>query len=104
MSTISRWTSGDPVVLRGVLRRRLWWALPVTVVHDDPDLIALYWPAGTPDKVPEQRLTPRELLSTEQVELVDRQWVKTDVLMLVTPGGVGDSHFSTGLGHHGHRR
>jgi hypothetical protein len=56
------------------------------VVRDDPDLIALYWPAGTPDKVPKRRLTPRDLLSTEQVALTDRKWVNTDVLMLTTPG------------------
>jgi hypothetical protein len=58
----------------------------VTVVQDDPDLIALYWPAGTPQKVPQERLTPRQLLSTEQVDLVDRRWTDTDVLMLATPG------------------
>jgi hypothetical protein len=58
----------------------------VTVVRDDPDLTALYWPAGTPEKLPEERVSPQQLLSTEQVRLVDRVWVDTDVLMLATPG------------------
>lgn len=77
---------GDAIVLRGVWRGKLWWAMPVTVVRDGSNLIALYWPAGTPDKAPEKRLTPRQLLSTEQVDLVERKWVDTDVLMLVMPG------------------
>jgi len=56
------------------------------VVRDDPDLIALYWPAGTPQKVPKGRLAPKELLSTEPVALRDCKWVNTDVLMLAMPG------------------
>jgi hypothetical protein len=60
--------------------------MPMIVVQDSPELIALYWRAGTPDKIPERRLTPMELLTTQQVDLVDRTWEETDVLMLVTPG------------------
>lgn len=86
MDIISRWNPGDVVVLRGVWREKLWWAGVATVVQDDPGLIALYWPAGTPDKAPQWRLTPKDLLSAEQVALVDRKWVGTDVLMLATPG------------------
>ena len=55
-------------------------------MQDNPDLIALFWPAGTPDKLPEKRLALRDMLSADQVALVDRQWVDTDVLMLTTPG------------------
>lgn len=86
LSTTSRWKSGDAVVLRGVWRQKLWWAVPVTVVQDGADLIALYLPAGTREKSPGRRLTPRDLLSTEKLDLVDGMWVDTDVLMLVTPG------------------
>ncbi len=86
MSAACRWKSGDAVVLRGVWNHKLWWAVPVTVVQDSTDLIALYLPAGTPEKTPGRRLTPRDLLSTEKLELVDGVWVDTDVLMLVTPG------------------
>ena len=49
-------------------------------------MIALYWSAGTPDKAPRQRLTPKDIVSTDQVTLIDRSWADTDVLMLTTPG------------------
>lgn len=41
-------------------------------------LIALYWPVGTPQKVPKKRVTPQQLLSKEQLTLIDRQWTDTD--------------------------
>jgi hypothetical protein len=84
--TTARWRPGDAVVYRGVWRRTLWWATAVTVVQDDPELTALYWSAGTLQKLPARRLSPRDLLSTEQVELVDCTWADTDVLALTTPG------------------
>jgi hypothetical protein len=85
MSAMPRWKSGDAVVLRGVWRHRIWWACATTVVQDSPNLLALYWRAGTPEKAPAKRLTPQDLLSDE-IHLVDRNWVETDVLMLATPG------------------
>jgi hypothetical protein len=88
-------------VLRGVWRQKLWWAAPVTVVRDDPDLIALYWPAGTPEKLPLERVTPQQLLSAEQVDLADRQWVDTDVLMLATPGAAHAVYAMWEQGHTG---
>jgi hypothetical protein len=36
--------------------------------------------------MPEQRLTPRDLLSDQQVPLIERQWADTDVLLLSLPG------------------
>jgi len=84
--TVSYWKPGTPVVYRGVWRRKLWWATGVTAVQDGPELTALYCPAGTPEKMPAERLSPRDLLSTEQVELVDRTWADTDVLLLTAPG------------------
>ena len=95
----SRWHFGDHVVLRGVWRGRLWWAAPVTVVRDDPDATVLYWPAGTPDKMPERRLAPKDLLSAEQVALFDRHWVDTDVLMLTTPGAAHSVYAMWEMGH-----
>ena len=76
---------GDAVVLRGVWRDRLWWVCAATVVQDTPDLLALYWRAGTPTMTPAERPTPRDLL-TNDICLVPGRWVETDVLMLVTPG------------------
>lgn len=83
--SLLRWKTGDPVVIRGVGDRKIWWACAATVVKDSPDLIALYWQAGAPNRIPERRLTPQDLFSDGH-SLVSRQWTDTDVLMLVTPG------------------
>ncbi len=79
------WKPGDTVVLRGVWRHRLWCAWAATVVEDRPDLLALYWRAGTPNVAPAVRPVPRDLLSND-IRIVPRTWVDTDVLMLVSPG------------------
>jgi hypothetical protein len=71
----------------------------VTVVRDEPDLVALYWPAGTPDIVPRERVTPQQLVSADQLDLVERLWVDTDVLMLATPGA---AHAVYAMWEHGH--
>ena len=44
---MSRWQPGDHVILREVWQGRIWTVRPVTIVRDEPDLIALYMPAGT---------------------------------------------------------
>jgi hypothetical protein len=82
---VIKWEPGETIVLRGMWRDRIWWAIPVTVVRDEPDLIALYWRAGTPNKIPDRRVTPQDLLSEQSLPLIDSQWVNTDVLMLVPP-------------------
>jgi Protein of unknown function (DUF402) len=79
------WNPGADILLRGVWRNKIWWAIPVTVVRDEPDLIAVYWRAGTPNKTPEQRPKPQDLLSEHSLPLIDSQWIWTDVLMLVPP-------------------
>src|SRR5512136_339200 len=83
--SIHRWNFGDVVVIRGVWHQKLWWACAATVVKDSPDLIAMYWQAGTPNAIPDHRPTPLDLLSNE-IQLVPHKWIDTDVLMLVTPG------------------
>lgn len=80
-----QWKPSEIIVLRGMWREKIWWAIPVTVVRDDPDMIALYWRAGTPNKIPDRRVTPQDLLSVQSLPLIDSQWVNTDVLMLVQP-------------------
>jgi hypothetical protein len=85
MNTLQRWKTGDAIVLRGVWRHIIWWASSAIIVQDNPELIAVYWPAGTPTMTPAKRLTPLDLLSN-QVCLVPGKWFDTDVLMLVTPG------------------
>jgi len=84
-----QWKPGETVLLRGVWRRKLWFAIAVYIVQDTDDLIALFWHAGAHNKVPGWRLSPQDLLAREQLKLVDSTWTRTDVLMLVKPG---DSH------------
>ncbi len=79
------WKPGDHVLHRGVGFSRLWWAMPATVVQDAPERIALYWVAGTQWKAVRQHATSRDLLTTKKVDLVDRVWTGTDVLMLKNP-------------------
>jgi hypothetical protein len=83
------WNSGDVIVFRGVGRKKIWYALPVFVVQDESSLLALYWPAGTQGKwrMPTSgaRVTPWDVIYTP-MEMRDRTWDKTDVLMLIPPG------------------
>ena len=48
-----RWEAGTQIVYREVWRGRVWTAMPVTVVQDTPELIALYLCPGTRWKLPE---------------------------------------------------
>jgi hypothetical protein len=86
MNTNGTWKAGETILMRGVWRRKLWFAIPVTIVQDTDDLIAVYWQANTPNKIPAKRTTYQELLADEQIALIDSKWVRTDVLMLCRPG------------------
>jgi len=81
-SKVDRWKSGDIIVLRGVSRHIIWWACSAIIVQDSPELVAVYWPAGTPNMIPVKRTSPRDLL-LDQIQLVPQTWIETDVLMLV---------------------
>jgi len=80
------WIFGDTILLRGILKGKLWWACPAYVVQDTDDLIALYWPVGTPTRSPVRRPTVEDELYN-RIELEDRNWTDHDVLSLNTPGG-----------------
>jgi len=96
------WKPGESIVLRGVWRQRLWFACPVNVVQDSPPLIALYWRAGTGVKIPKDRsIILQAMSSTEQLEIVDKTWTRTDVLMLTAPGA---SHSVYAMWEEGHTR
>ena len=82
---MDRWKFGDTVVLRGILKGKLWWACPAYVVQDTPELIALYWPVGTPTQSPVRRPTVEDELYN-RIELRRRNWTENDVLSLITPG------------------
>ena len=83
MNNGARWSPGDTIVVRGVLKGKLWWACPAYVVQDTPELLALYWPVGTPTRSPVQRPTVLDELDN-RIELEDRNWTDNDVLSLIT--------------------
>jgi hypothetical protein len=69
---VTRFAYGDEVVLRNVWDGRAWGALPVRVVRDDDDVIALYVASGTRyrrgralDGDPEQPKWPWRLVDAE---------------------------------------
>jgi len=82
---VDHWKLGDTIVLRGVSRHVIWWACSAIIVRDSPELVAVYWPAGTPNMIPVERTSPRDLL-LDQIQLVPQTWTDTDVLMLVPNG------------------
>lgn len=45
---LNRWQPGDQIIRREVWQGRPWSALPMYVVRDTPDVLALYMPIGTP--------------------------------------------------------
>ena len=81
MDNLCRWSAGDIVVIRGILKGKLWWACPAYVVQDTSDLLALYWRAGTPTRSPVSRPTVQDELEN-RIELEDRNWTDNDVLSL----------------------
>ena len=82
---MANFAPGDTVVIRGVLKGKLWWACPAHVVQDNPELIALYWPVGTPTRSPIRRPTVEDELFN-RIQLEDRNWTDNDVLSLNLPG------------------
>ena len=75
------WSPGDIIVMRGILKGKLWWACPAYVVRDDEELLALYWPAGTPTRSPIQRPTVQDEIEN-RIQLEERNWTDNDVLSL----------------------
>jgi len=85
MDTFKRWKPGDIVVMRGVLKGKLWWACPSFVVQDTPELLVRYWPAGTSVRGPVWRPTVQDEMDN-RIELEDRLWVEHDILSMNLPG------------------
>ena len=90
MNRESFWSAGEHATLRGI-SRQVYWTYPTIVVQDTSDLIVLYQPAGVQGKNTDHRPTPKEVLSSEKINLVDHQWTRTDLLMLIVP----EESFST---------
>jgi hypothetical protein len=81
LDSFVRWAPGDIIVVRGVLKGKLWWACPAYVVQDTPELFGLYWPVGTPTRSPVRRPTVQDELYN-RIELENRKWTDNDVLSL----------------------
>jgi predicted RNA-binding protein associated with RNAse of E/G family len=80
------WKPGETVLLRGVWREKLWFAIVAYIVQDTDDLIALYWHAGTPNRLPGWRITGKDFLVEKQPKLIASTWTRTNLLMLAKPG------------------
>lgn len=76
---------GTHATLRG-LDGKVLWALPTIVVRDDADLIALYLPAGSAGKNVAVRPSAKDLMTPQEIRVVDHTWTSTDVLILIVPG------------------
>lgn len=84
------WEEGKSATLRGV-GKKVYWAFPTTVVRDTQELIALYLPAGVQGKNVDHKPATDELFSASKIDVIDYQWKRTDVLILIVP----DNSFST---------
>ena len=71
--------------MRGVWKRKLWWACPAYVALDTDELCALYWPVGTPTRSPIKRPTVQDELEN-RIQLIDHNWTENDVLSLSLQG------------------
>lgn len=85
MKTKSFWQSGASTTLRGV-GDKVYWAFPTIVIQDSPELIVLYMPAGVQGKNVDHKPATSELFSANKLNVIDFQWQRTDVLMLIVPG------------------
>lgn len=78
-------SAGDPVTVREVWQGKIWTVRALTAVRDDPDLIALYQPAGAPWKRPYS-------LEGRSIRVPDQPWelrddtLTDDALRLIVPG------------------
>jgi hypothetical protein len=77
-------SAGESATLRGV-GDKIYWAFPTIVVQDAPELIVLYMPAGVYGKNVDHKPATSELFSANTINIIDFQWKRTDVLMLIVP-------------------
>jgi hypothetical protein len=76
---VTRFSPGRLVERREVLHGRPWSVIPMRVVADDGDLLALHLAEGTPLAFPDHPYGPHPWSYTDR-------WLDTDVLMLHRPG------------------
>jgi hypothetical protein len=88
---VLRWEAGERAVLRYVEPAGVAGAIPVTVVQDEPELVALFIAGGSPIKWPYVAGRPiRDVTLEERFTLPwvpgDKEWTGEGVLVLNRPG------------------
>ena len=73
------WSSGDAVAVRGFWARELAWGFPHVVVHDTPELVALWLPPGARGLYPTSR-------DHSALAPAAREWRAGGTLRLTPPG------------------
>ena len=73
------WSSGDTIALRGFWAGELAWAFPHVVVHDTPELVALWLPPGARGLYPTSR-------DHSALASAEREWRAGGTLRLTPPG------------------
>jgi hypothetical protein len=76
------WSEGDVVLLRGVFRDAVTWAVPHRIVHRNESVVGLYVAPGTPAKVTGRDADGRYLDRWGNGELSDHAWQSHGVLRL----------------------
>jgi len=76
---------GEYATLRFV-ESKVFGAFPTIVVQDSPEFIVLYMPTGVLGKNVDHKPATNELFSADKIDIIDFQWKRTDVLMLIVPG------------------
>jgi hypothetical protein len=82
---MSRWKSGDHVVLREVWDGRIWTARPAIVVEDSPEVIALFLANGSQWKRPFDAQGMPKRIPAGDWTLGDDLW-NNDVVRVSPPG------------------
>jgi hypothetical protein len=85
---VTRFHPGDPVTVREIWRGNIWTVRALTIVRDDPDLLALYQPAGAPWKRPYSSDGRPIRVPDQSWELRDDR-LRDDSLRVIVPG---DAH------------
>lgn len=79
---------GDQALLRHVFRGRVGWAIPVTVVEDTPERVALLRRPGTPSKSPKHDGVESLFrnVAAGTYEVGDSTWLHTNAVELAPVG------------------
>jgi len=96
-----RWQTGGAALLREVWRGKVWSAMPVTVVQDTQELVALYIAPGTIWKQPRRTDGGQLRIPQDKWTLADRLWTGGGALRLSSPGA---AHSVLALWSAGHER